>query len=65
VKSDDLLGQLNVVTKITWRGEVGQDVDDVLLLRQEVLGESIATLLALLLSSKLDHLDTLLRALFR
>jgi len=64
VKSDDLLGQLNVVTKITWRGEVGQDVDDVLLLRQEVLGESIATLLALLLSSKLDHLDTLLRALF-
>jgi hypothetical protein len=63
VKSDNLLCELNVVPKITWSVEVHQDIDDVLLLAQELLGEGVAALLTLLLGSKLDDLDALLASL--
>jgi hypothetical protein len=64
VKTNDLLGQLDVIAKITWSAEICQDVDDVLLLAQELLGKSLAALLALLLSSQLDYLSTLLTIFF-
>jgi hypothetical protein len=63
VKADNLLCELNVIAKITGSAEVCQDIDDVLLLAQELLGEGLAALLALLLSSELDDLGTLLAGL--
>jgi hypothetical protein len=51
VKSHNLLCQLDVVAKIAWSAKVRQNIDDVLLLAQEVLGESLSALLALLLST--------------
>jgi hypothetical protein len=64
VKADDLLRKLDVVLEVTWSAEVCQNFDDVLLLAQKLDGESFAALLALLLSSQLDHLGTLLTSLF-
>lgn len=63
VKADNLLCQLDIVTEVAWVAQVGKHLDDVLLLGKELLGERLATLLALLLSSKLDNLGTLLSRL--
>ena len=63
MKANNLLCQLDVVAKVTWVAQVGQHIDDVLLLGEELLGEGLPTLLALLLGSKLDHLGTLLARL--
>lgn len=63
VKADNLLGQLDVVTEVAWVAQVHQHLDEVLLLGEKLLGESIPTLLALLLGSKLHYLDTLLNSL--
>jgi hypothetical protein len=64
VETDDLLGQLDVITEITWSAKVRQDVDNMLLLTQKLLSESFAALLALLLGSQLDDLGALLTSLF-
>jgi hypothetical protein len=63
VETDNLLCQLDVVTKVAWGAEVGENIDDVLLLTQEIFGKSLSALLALLLGSKLDNLDALLTSL--
>lgn len=63
VKADNLLCQLDIVTEVAWVAQVGEHLDDVLLLGKELLGERLATLLALLLSSKFDNLGTLLSRL--
>jgi hypothetical protein len=63
VKTNNLLCELNVVPKITGSAEISQDINDVLLLAQELLGEGLTALLALLLSSKLDDFDALLASL--
>lgn len=63
VKADNLLCQLNVVTEVAWVAQVGQHLNDVLLLGKELLSKSLATLLALLLGTKLDNLGALLPSL--
>jgi hypothetical protein len=63
VETDNLLCQLDVVTKVAWGAEVGENIDDVLLLAHELFGKSLSALLALLLGSKLDNLDALLTSL--
>jgi len=63
VEANDLLRQLDVVAELVGGTEIGQNINDVLLLAQELLGEGLATLLALLLGSELDNLDALLTSL--
>jgi hypothetical protein len=63
VEANDLLRQLDVVAELVGGTEIGQNINDVLLLAQELLGESLSSLLALLLGSELDNLDALLTSL--
>lgn len=65
MQTDNLLGQLNVVAEIVGAAKVAENVDDVLLLAEKLLGKYIALLLAELLSSGLDDLWTLLNNILR
>jgi hypothetical protein len=64
VQADDFLSQLDVVTQIVWVAQVAEDVDDLLLLAQELLGELVTCLLARLLGSHLGDFLTLLARFF-
>jgi hypothetical protein len=64
VQCHDILAELEVVGQLIGTSEVGQEVDDVLLLAGEVLGKLVTTLLKLLLSSELDDPLALLREVF-
>lgn len=63
VKTDDLLRQLDVVAELVGGTEIGQNINDVLLLAQEFLGKGLSSLLTLLLGSELDNLNALLTRL--
>lgn len=60
MQSHDILAELQVIGKLIRACEVGEEVNDVLLLADEVLRELLTTSLELLLSSELDHLLALL-----
>jgi hypothetical protein len=60
VQTNNLLRQMNVISKVAWAAEVGEDVDDVLLLAQEFRGQCLTSLLAKLFSRQLDNLWPLL-----
>jgi hypothetical protein len=60
VQRHDVLAQLEVVRELVRTGEVGQEVNDVLLLAGKVCCKLLAALLELLLSSELDYLWALL-----
>lgn len=64
VQRHDILAELEVIGQLIGASEVGQEVDDVLLLAGEVLCKLVATLLKLLLRSELDNLLALLRGVF-
>jgi hypothetical protein len=63
VQSHHLLGELKVVTQIIGVAQVAENVDDLLLLAHELLGELVTLLLALLLRCDLDNLVSLLTSL--
>lgn len=60
MKPKNLLGELDIIPKIARAAEVGEDIDDVLLLAEEFLGQGFTSLLTELLSGWLDNLLTLL-----
>lgn len=65
MQSHDILTELEIVGQLVGTSEAGQEVDDMLLLVEEVLGELVAALLELLLSSELDDLLALLSDVLR
>lgn len=64
VQTNNLLGQLDVVTKVARVAEATKNVDNVLLLAQELLQKLIALLLPELFCRDLDDLLAPLRHIF-
>lgn len=60
VQRHDVLCEGQILREFVGTSEVGKEVNDVLLLADEVLGELLAALLKLLLDSELDDLLALL-----